>query len=90
MRNRHPADELADVRAELKALQAREAELRAVLLKEGADREGVGYVAQAFTHKQARLDVGAVKEHFGAAVLEPFMVAQEVRQVRLSAKEESR
>jgi len=27
-RNRHPADELADVRAEIRALQEREAELR--------------------------------------------------------------
>jgi hypothetical protein len=31
--NRHPADELADVRGKPKALEAREAELRDVLLR---------------------------------------------------------
>jgi hypothetical protein len=87
LKNRHPADELADVRTELKALQTREAELRNVLLTEGADRQGVGYVAVVITVKQERLDVSAVRKHFGGA-LGPFMVGQEVRQVRLSAREE--
>ena len=31
-RNRHPADEMADVRTEIRILQAREAEPRAALL----------------------------------------------------------
>jgi hypothetical protein len=87
MRNRHPVDELADVRAELKTLQAREVELRTALLEEGADRKGVSFVARVSVFRQERLDLEAVKEHFGETALRPFVVGQEVRQVRLSARE---
>jgi hypothetical protein len=39
--NRHPVDELADVRAERRRLEEREAELRNVLLAHGADLDGM-------------------------------------------------
>lgn len=86
-RNRHPVDELADVRAEIRTKQAREAELRALLLDGVCGREGAEFVARVTVLKQARLDIEAAKKHLGAA-LRPFMVDKEVRQVRLDAKEE--
>jgi hypothetical protein len=47
MRNRHLADELADVRAALKPLKARdEAELRSQLLADDADRFGLEWEAE--------------------------------------------
>jgi hypothetical protein len=44
LRNRHPADELADVRAEIKQLKIREAELRTTLSAPDADRHGIQYL----------------------------------------------
>jgi hypothetical protein len=84
--NRHPADELADVRAEIRAAQVREAELRAVLLDGACGREGADFVARVAILKQARLDIEAAKKHLGAA-LKPFMIDKEMRKVRLDAKE---
>jgi hypothetical protein len=43
--NRHPADELADVRAEIKRLEARESKLREVLCMPDADLIGDEYSA---------------------------------------------
>jgi len=38
MQNRHPADRLADVRSEIKRLEAEETELRSYLLEHPSDR----------------------------------------------------
>jgi hypothetical protein len=43
--NRHTADALADVRAEIKQLKIQEAELRNEFLADGADRCGVQWEA---------------------------------------------
>ena len=43
-RNRHP-DRLADVRSEIRRLEAEEEELRAYLLEHPNDREGVEHIA---------------------------------------------
>ena len=64
-RNHHPADELADVRAEIKQLQIREAELRSELLADGADRCGVQWEAVIQDRSQDLLDVKAAVAHFG-------------------------
>ena len=56
-RNRHPADELADIRSEIKQLEIREAELRNELLADGTDRVGVQYEAFIRTQTQRRLDI---------------------------------
>jgi hypothetical protein len=63
IRNRHPADELADVRAEIKQLQIREAELRIELMT--SDRHGVQWTAIVETKNYERLDTKAVIEHLG-------------------------
>jgi hypothetical protein len=45
MPNRHPVDELAEIRAERRRLAEREAALRVQLLASGADLEGDEYSA---------------------------------------------
>ncbi len=50
--NRHPADELADTRAQLRGLKEREAELRAELL----DRRGDELVGETFAAQVAVID----------------------------------
>jgi hypothetical protein len=82
-RNRHPADELADVRAEIKQLEDREAQLRNALIADGADRSGVQYEAVIFEQRQERLDTKAVIEHFGADALRPFYRKITCKTVRL-------
>ena len=45
MTNRHPVDELADVRAERRRVEEREKELRRALLAEGASLVGDAWAA---------------------------------------------
>jgi hypothetical protein len=72
LRNRHPADELADVRAEIKQLQIKEVKLRSRLLADDADRIGMEYEAVIRDGGQNRLNISAVIAHFGADALKPF------------------
>jgi hypothetical protein len=72
LRNRHPADELADVRAEIKELEAREAKLRGVLIAAGANRIGVQFEAVVWDRHPRQLDAKALAAHFGADALAPF------------------
>jgi hypothetical protein len=46
MTNRHPVDELADIRAVRRRIDTREAELRDILLADGADLNGDDYRAR--------------------------------------------
>lgn len=85
LRNRHPADELADVRAEIKALQAQEVILRARLLA-GDDLSRADFTAQIVVSQRERLNAAALKAHFGTAALRPFMTATKVQQVWLKAR----
>src|SRR4051812_12808611 len=75
-RNRHPVDELADVRAEIKTLQAREAELRAVLLADGADLSGSEHYARVTVSERETLDAKAITEALGKDALSRFMRKQ--------------
>jgi hypothetical protein len=83
LRNRHPADALADVRAEIKQLQIREAELRNELLADGADRHGVQWEAVVRDRSQERIDAKAAIAHFGREALWPFMKKVKATEVRL-------
>jgi hypothetical protein len=82
LRNRHPADALADVRAEIKQLQIQEAELRNELLQADADRRGLEWEAWVWNCNQERLNIKAVKEHFGDAI-KPFLRPSKIQNVRL-------
>jgi hypothetical protein len=52
--NRHPADELADVRSEIRRLQQREVELRAYLLEHPRDRIGDDYTVSISSQSRKR------------------------------------
>lgn len=86
-RNRHPVDELADVRAEIKALQAREALLKAVLEDGGADTVGDEWLATICDEDGgARLDTKAMRAHFPAETLKAFERVSSRRVIRLTRK----
>ena len=82
LRNRHPADELADVRAEIKQLQIREAELRHELLN-GADPYGVQWQPSVWSKINKTLDSRRVIAHFGQDAMRPFFREIAVRAVHL-------
>jgi hypothetical protein len=74
MRNRHPADQLAEVRRDLEDLKAKEKFLRALLL-ETRDFRGEEWRAHPQELSQQRLDSVAAKQRYGE-LLEPFQVTQ--------------
>jgi hypothetical protein len=78
--NRHPADELAEVREKIRALQAREAELRDMLMHGNCGLVGDDHVAVIKTMPRTRIDLPALRKHLGAK-LKPFMVAREMTQI---------
>jgi hypothetical protein len=81
--NRHPADELADTRAQLRGLKEREAELRADLLeRRGEELLGETFAAVQCVQVRESLDIAAAKRHFGKA-LRPFLSKRSITQIRL-------
>jgi hypothetical protein len=70
--NRHPADALADVRAEIKQLERREEELRAELLLVGANLIGIEWGATVHSREHRSLNKDALVKHFGREALAPF------------------
>jgi hypothetical protein len=84
--NLHPADELHDVRAKIKALEEREAELRVKLTSGECSLVGDAYTAWIAEHAQTRLDAAAAQEALGKEALAPFMRSRRIRQVRLAAR----
>jgi hypothetical protein len=81
--NIHPADELSAVREELRILETRADELRAVLLAEGADLKGDQYTAQIQPGVRETLDRKAITEAFGEAAVAPFVKATHFKTVKL-------
>jgi hypothetical protein len=78
---RHLADELADVRATLAELKAREDALRQRLIAAN-DRNGEEWRADVCNHSRERLDIAAAKSALGNK-LAPFLTKAEVTTVRL-------
>jgi hypothetical protein len=71
---RHPAEELADIRHQIKALETRETKLRDALLNaEQLERIGEEWIAEVSQQKGHRLDNDALKKHFGLEALQPFV-----------------
>jgi hypothetical protein len=85
IRNRHPADELADVRTQLQQLKQREAELQTLLLSGECGLAGDNYVAVISQHSMGELDLKALREHYGKA-LNPFVVDRQTNFIRLWPK----
>jgi hypothetical protein len=84
MTNSHPADEIADIREQIKELKTREAELRNALLNaEQPDRIGQEWIAEIKEWKSHRLDNDALEKHFGTEALQPFMRESIIRSIKL-------
>ena len=72
--NRHPADEMGDVRERIAEFKEREAELREILIAATeAERVGEEWIAHVSEQHKKLLDCEALTEHFGAEALQPFM-----------------
>jgi hypothetical protein len=72
--NRHPADEMHDVRERIAEFEEREAELREILIAATeAERVGEDWIAHVSEQHRKTLDREALTEHFGAEVLQQFM-----------------
>jgi hypothetical protein len=79
--NRHPADELAEVRAAIRELKAREAELRLLLL-DGLDLKGDLWRATIRTQTRELVNLAAAKQA-PPDVLGPFLWTRNITMVFL-------
>jgi capsule polysaccharide export protein KpsE/RkpR len=86
MSNRHPVDELADTRAEIKRLQDNEAYLRQQLEQSGANLKGDEYEARLDRKSSARLDRKLVEAKFGRKALDGCFKSSEFTTVTLWRK----
>lgn len=71
--NVHPADELAALREEIKQLEARESELRAALMAEGASLRGSQYMAVIKEQSRETVDKNALIDAIGRERATPFL-----------------
>jgi len=78
-----PADELGLLRDEMKRLEAREKELRAVLLNEPEARHGKRYVVTVLQSKRTRLDTETLRLDY-PNIYEEVAVPYEVTTLKLS------
>jgi hypothetical protein len=62
--NTSPADELASIREQVRVLQRREAELRAIMLSDPAARSGKRFVASIKASKQRRIDADRLRRDY--------------------------
>lgn len=82
--NRHPSDEIADIRDQIAALKTRETQLRdALLTAELSDRIGEEWIAEIKESKSSRLDNDALRKHFGLEALQPFMRESVIKSIKL-------
>jgi hypothetical protein len=86
--NRHPVDELADVRAQIRRLQTREAELRDTILAGTCGLIGDQHEASVRISESERVDVSALRKELGLERLRPFLRATSIKTVRVSEREE--
>jgi hypothetical protein len=83
MQNRHPADRLADVRLEIKRLEAEETKLRTYLLEHPQDRTGEEHIAIIGSQSRKRVDMKALADEVGASILARFTTFRSAMIVRL-------
>jgi hypothetical protein len=90
MRNRHPADELADIRAEVRRLETHANTLRAYLLENPDDRVGDDYIADASIRQYRRVDLDALADEVGEDVVEQFATYRESPLIRTRKRRPAR
>jgi hypothetical protein len=84
--NRHSADRLADVRSEIKRLEAEEAKLRAYLLEHPQDRIGEEHTAVIGSQNRKRVDLKGLADEVGASILARFTSFRSAMIVRLQQR----
>ena len=82
--NVHPADALAEIRSQIKALQVREALLREKLLADKSSLVGEAYEATIDHQKTTRLDQEKLAKAIGD--LEPFKTESVLVMVRVKKR----
>jgi hypothetical protein len=87
MPNRHPVDQLADVRAEIKVLKQREEALREEVLAHPDDLVGDDNEALLCETKVERLDLETMRRELGMLFLRPFLREQTVTSVRFKPRQ---
>jgi len=84
--NRHPVDELADIRATIRHLQEREGNLRAAILAGACSLTGDQHLATVTTQSTQRFDKAAAIRALGMERLRPFMSEAEFKIVKVRAR----
>lgn len=86
MSNRHPIDRLADVRSELRALEAIEAELRNEIVSGIHGLSGDQFLASVTESERESLDAVALRKHLGPEGVKPFLKKTTVRVLKLTER----
>lgn len=84
--NRHPVNELADIRAEMRRLKAREDEIRETILGGSCGLSGDQHDADVHVTTTERVDTTALRKEMGLERLRPFLRKSEVRTIRISQR----
>lgn len=84
--NRHPVDRIAELRREIRALQAEEQELRQALLEDGADLSGDTHYASVVSVEASRLDRKMLEAKFGRDAVASCSKTVASKQVRIIAR----
>jgi predicted nucleic acid-binding Zn-ribbon protein len=87
MKNRHAVDELADVRREIKRLQAAEEELRDAILAGREELIGDEFEAEIREKMNRRIDTAKLEKELGSEFLKPYRVAKPFQMIVLKARE---
>jgi hypothetical protein len=90
LRNRHAADRLADLRDEIRRLQAEADQLRAELMAPDADLCGAEFEAFIQDRVQDRIDVAAAIRALGRDALRPFLRRSNWQELRLRRRHDDR
>jgi len=83
--NRHPVDELAEIRATIRYLQERADTLRAAILAGACLLSGEQHLATVTTQSTRRFDKAAAIRALGMERLRPFMSEAQVKIVKVRA-----
>jgi hypothetical protein len=81
--NRHPVDQLADIRAEIKVLKQREEALRSEVLANPEDLSGDDNEAMLCQTTRETVDLDLMRRELGMVFMRPFLREQVVTSVRL-------
>src|SRR5262245_16217765 len=87
MQNRHAADRLADIRAELKRLEAEEQQLRSYLLEHPQDRTGEEHIAVVGSQSRKQVDLRGLADEVGHSILARFTSFRSAMIVRLQQRQ---